>query len=126
MDARTPLAFMSSIARVDVPAAATHLFIRGGIDAVLVSRSARNGVQPDVRKLAPVVDPHIVAGVRSHHVRDVVTIEVRRRQVFEEHVRRLDDVIVDTYQHKIVNQHVRSIGKRVLTSSSALGRVPNQ
>ena len=107
---------MSPIAGIDVPAAGTHLLIRRRIHPVLVAWAARHSVQPDVRELSTVVDPHVVAGVRAHHVGDVITALIGRREVFREHVGWLDDMVIHTHEDQLINTHRAIIGKRVLTS----------
>ncbi len=90
-------------ALVDVPAARADLAEPGRLDAVLVRRPASHRVQADVRRLLPLEHPRVGAILPRDDLGCLVG--VLGRNVPGEHVRRLDDVVVDRHKDQIVNIH---------------------
>ena len=90
-------------ALIDLPAAGPDLIEALGLQAVLLLRAARHRVERNVR------DHHVaeLPGVRPvgvvHQSRRLVQILLG--QMVAEHVRRLDDVIVDADQDHVVFVH---------------------
>ncbi len=101
----------------DVEAARADLLERRRLHPVLVGWSAGNGVEPDVRDLVAVVDPDVAAVVAAHDVRGNVV--PARGQVPLEHVRWLDDMIVDADHDHLVDPHACPLTRDPRTSSWA-------
>ncbi len=88
---------------VDVVGAGTHLGMSGRVESPLLLRPGHHRVEPDHRHLLVLVDPLVLALFVVHDVRGLV--HVAGRQVSLEHVRRLNDVIVDADQDHVVRVH---------------------
>ena len=84
---------------VDVPRAPAHLVEASGLPAVLRDGTTGDGVEADVGQLRAVVDPGLAAFVGGNDPRR--TIGQRGRDAADEHVRRLDDVVVDR-DHRVL------------------------
>ena len=102
-------------ALVDVVRALADLVERGGLEAVLLGRTAGDRVEPDVGDGGALELPHV--GV---HLVDVDhagrALEVGLRHVALPHVGRLDDVVVDADEDEVVQVHgVCSPGDRAVS-----------
>ena len=96
-------------ALVDIPTAFAHLVEAGRLDAVLLPRPACDGVQPDVGDLVLVVVPGQRAVLPLLELRGELL--VLGGQVPLEHVRGLDDVVVDAHQDQVVLVHQFPLGR---------------
>ena len=86
--------------RVDVPCAAAHLVEAGGIEGPLVERLPDDGVEADLVMLLAVPEPVLgTAVVLGHDARGQARIT--RGHTSLEHVRRLDQMIVDRDQRRM-------------------------
>ena len=90
-------------AGMDVVRTGAHLVEPGGVETPLRLRPRHDGVQADDTGLVAAVHPAVDAVVVLHDPRRVV--DVLGREAAVEHVGRLDDVVVDAHQDKIVNIH---------------------
>ena len=88
---------------VDVVAARAHLVEAGGVEAPLGLRPRHDRVQADDAGLVAAIHPAVHAVVVLHDPRCV--IDVLGGQAAVEHVGRLDHVVIDAHQDKIVNIH---------------------
>src|SRR5207248_6617043 len=92
-----------------------------GVEAVLLGRATGDGVEPDVLRPLPLEEPVLAAVVVGEHLRGAVP--VLRRDVPLEHVRRLDDVVVDTDEDEVFDVHpAPPLG--LLDGSVRLSRAP--
>ena len=88
---------------MDVVHTGPHLGEAGGVAAPLLGGPGHHGVEPaDALRLA-LIDPLVDALVVGDHDRRLVP--VLGRHVTEEHVGRLDDVVVDAHQDQVVGLH---------------------
>ncbi len=85
---------------VDVVTTGSHLVERGRLDAVLLLRPPRDRVQPDVRDDGALEGPDIRAVGLTDDARRAIT--PLRRDGGVEHVRRLDEVVVDAHHDQVV------------------------
>ncbi len=88
---------------VDVPTASADLVEGRGLDAVLVLGSACNGIQADIGDHLAVEHPHVVACVGVLYRRNAIAKP--QRHVLIEHVRRLDEMIVDADEDHVLDVH---------------------
>ena len=88
---------------VDVVGTGTHLGVSGRVESPLLLRPRNHGIEPHHRHLLVLVDPLVHALVVVHDVGGFV--DVAGGNVFPEHVRGLNDVIVDADQNHVIRLH---------------------
>ena len=88
---------------VDVVATGPHVVERLRVHRVLLGRTARDRVEPDVRQLRAHELPHVDAAVLAHEARR--DLGVLLRQAALEQIGRLDRVVVDADQDEVFEAH---------------------
>ena len=88
---------------MDIEAPGTHLAEPGRLDAVLVRGPPGHRVQPDVGRLLALEDPGVGAVIPRHDLRRAVLALLRDMAV--EHVRGLDDMVVNGHEDEVVDVH---------------------
>ncbi len=88
---------------VDVVATGPHVVERLRVHRVLLGRTARDRVEPDVRELGAHELPHVDAALLADELRRDVGV-LRGEATFEQ-VGRLHHVIVDTHENHVFEVH---------------------
>ena len=103
IDARMPLRPMSSNALMDVVDAGAHLGEAGRVAAPFLRRPRHHGVEAADALRPALIEPLVDALVVGDDDRRLGL--VLGGHVIEEHVGRLDDVVVDAHQNQVVDIH---------------------
>ncbi len=105
---------------MDVVHAGPHLGEAGRVAAPLLGRPRHHGVQPADALRPALIHPLVDALVVGDDDRRLLL--VLGRHVVEEHVGRLDDVVVDAHQDQVVGLHIQVVPSRGVTVSALSDR----
>jgi hypothetical protein len=89
---------------VDVPTALAHLVVGDGLAAIFLANPADHGIEPNVARAAPFVEPVLDALFIATELGHQVLVLNRCMVVI--HRRRLDDMVVDADDDHVFEFHV--------------------